>query len=56
MSAYANDPRCHWCDSPMNQQNQIVAGFCGEVCIRKNNRAAFAGLTPEQARATEEAA
>ena len=50
MTAYANDPLCRACGAPMNQQNQIVAGFCGEVCIRENNRAAFAGLTPTQAR------
>ncbi len=45
------DPACRWCEAPLRQQNQIVAGFCGEVCIRENNRAARDGLTPEQARA-----
>ncbi len=48
---------CHWCGAELAPNPGLIAfGFCGDSCRRANNEAAMAGLTPEQAQASKEAA
>lgn len=44
--------RCRWCGALLPPNTGLIRyGFCAGRCRRENNRAAEAGLTPEQAQA-----